>query len=390
MAMRTAAGVAGLNPMTKTPCHVLHVVYRFAAGGLENVIVQLINELPEGGFRHTVLALTTIDEAFATRIKRQDVQLISLNKGPGQPFKLYPRVYRILRQLKPDVFHTCNLAALEFAPVAFAAGVPLRVHAEHGWDISDPDGSNRSYKILRRLYQPFVHRFVVVSNQLRDYLLQQVRVPASKVSLIPNGVDLRTFRPIAHVDEASVPDGWPFDRAQHWVVGTVGRQEPIKNQMLLARAVVRLLQERPGAFPRLRVVMVGAGPLHADIQRVFDDAGESGRLWMPGVRSDIASILRHLDCFVLPSLAEGTSCTLQEAMATALPIIATRVGGNSSLLQDGRLGTLVPADDVSAMAEAIGEKYGVSMPNTAANEFVRQTYDLQNVLNRYCLLFTKG
>ena len=159
------------------------------------------------------------------------------------------------------------------------------------------------------------------------------------MSLIPNGVDLRTFRPIEHVDEASVPDGWPFDRAQHWVVGTVGRQEPIKNQMLLARAVVRLLQERPDAFPRLRVVMVGAGPLHADIQRVFDDAGESGRLWMPGVRSDIASILRHLDCFVLPSLAEGTSCTLQEAMATALPIIATRVGGNSSLLQDGRLGT---------------------------------------------------
>lgn len=376
--------------MTKAPTHVLHVVYRFAAGGLENVIVQLINELPVGDFRHTVLALTTIDEVFAKRIKRPDVQLISLSKGPGQPFKLYPRVYRILCQLKPDVFHTCNLAALEFAPVAFAARVPLRVHAEHGWDISDPDGSNRSYQILRRLYQPFVHRFAVVSNQLRDYLLQQVRVPTSKVSLIPNGVDLRTFRPMEPGAEAPAPDGWPFDRAQHWVVGTVGRQEPIKNQTLLARAVVRLLQDRPDAFPRLRVVMVGAGPLHTDIQRVFDDAGEGGRLWMPGVRSDIAEILRQLDCFVLPSLAEGTSCTLQEAMATALPIIATRVGGNPSLLQEGQFGTLVPTDDVSAMAEAIGEKYCAAVSNTAASEFVRSTYDLQSVLNRYRLLFTKG
>ena len=160
--------------------------------------------------------------------------------------------------------------------------------------------------------------------------------------------------------------------------------------MLLARAVVNLLKQRPTDFPRLRVVVVGAGPLHADIQRVFDDAGEGWRLWMPGGRSDIAAILRQLHCFVLPSQAEGTSCTLQEAMATALPIIATRVGGNTSLLQDGQLGTLVPSDDVAAMSGAIASRYGVSTRNMAAHDFVRETYDLQSVLSRYRQLFTKG
>lgn len=388
--MRPAFRVSALKQMSKTPIHIIHIVYRFAAGGLENVIVQLVNDLPEDGFRHTVLVLTTVDETFVRRIRRQDVQFIALNKEPGQPFKLYPVVYRLLRQLKPDVCHTCNLAALEFAPVAFAAGVPLRVHAEHGWDISDPDGTNRKYQILRRVYRRFVHRFVVVSNQLRDYLLGQIHVPASKVSLIPNGVDLHAFRPPMPGEKVAPPEGWPFDRAQHWVLGTVGRLEPIKNQMLLARAVVNLLKQRPTDFPRLRVVVVGAGPLHADIQRVFDDAGEGWRLWMPGGRSDIAAILRQLHCFVLPSQAEGTSCTLQEAMATALPIIATRVGGNTSLLQDGQLGTLVPSDDVAAMSGAIASLYGVSTRNMAAHDFVRETYDLQSVLSRYRQLFTKG
>ena len=240
--------------------HVVHLVYRFAAGGLENVIVQLINGLPADRFRHTVVALTSVDPDFQRRVKHSDVRFVALDKPPGQPFAMYPRMWRLLRQLKPDVFHSCNLAALEFAPVAAAAGVPRRVHAEHGWDVADPDGSNRKYQVLRRVYQRFVQQFVVVSEQLQHYLLERVGIEATRVELIANGVDTQTFCP--DVSDPMPPD-WPFDPVGPWVIGTVGRLEPIKNQMLLARAVVRLLQERPGAFPRLRVVMVGAGLSHS-------------------------------------------------------------------------------------------------------------------------------
>src|SRR5574343_1765859 len=113
--------------------HIVHIVYSFSIGGLENVIVQLINGLPADEFEHTVLSLTTISD-FKTRITRPDVKFIALNKPPGHAIPLYPKIYRLLRQLKPDVVHTCNLAALEIIPIAWLAGVKTRIHAEHGWD----------------------------------------------------------------------------------------------------------------------------------------------------------------------------------------------------------------------------------------------------------------
>jgi hypothetical protein len=177
-----------MTPTTAKPLHqkhIVHLVYRFAAGGLENVIVQLINGLPHAQFKHTVVAITTADASFSQRITRQDVQIIALNKPPGQPFRMYPAMYRLLRQLRPDVFHSCNIAALEFAPVAALAGVPLRIHAKHGWDIADPDGNNRRYQLLRKLYQYFVHQFVAVSEQLHSYLLHRIGVPDHRGHLIP-------------------------------------------------------------------------------------------------------------------------------------------------------------------------------------------------------------
>ncbi|HWU84238.1 MAG TPA: TIGR03088 family PEP-CTERM/XrtA system glycosyltransferase [Rhodocyclaceae bacterium] len=335
--------------MSRAPRHIVHLLYRFAAGGLENVIVQLVNGLPRENFRHTVVALTEIDPAFAARIERDDVEFVSLHKPPGQPFALYPKMYRLLRRLRPDVLHTCNIAALEFMPVAWLARVPLRIHAEHGWDVADPDGSNARYRQLRRGYARCVHRVVAVSAQIRDYWRDAVGFPASRLHLIANGVDCARFRPREAADP--VPEGWPFRRGEHYVIGTVGRLEPIKNQRLLVEAFIRLAA-RPGNAD-LRLAIVGAGPLRDALVAQMAVAGLSDRLWLLGSRADIPEILRAFDCFVLPSLAEGTSCTLQEAMATALPIVATDVGGNADLLGHGDFGCLVPTDAVEALAAAI-------------------------------------
>lgn len=337
--------------MAQPVCHITHLMYRFAAGGLENVVVQLINHLPRSSFRHTIIALTQADSDFIKRIDRDDVQVLQLGKPPGQPFHMYPAVYKLFRELRPDVLHTCNLAALEFAPVAFFAGIPFRIHAEHGWDIADPDGSNRRYRALRRAYRPFVHEFVAVSAQLYEYLRDIIGVPARRLHLIPNGVDTTTFRP-ARRDDVT-PEGFPFRRPDHWIVGTVGRLEPIKNQVLLVDAFINLVQSDPISTDRMRLAIVGGGPLADSIRQRLANAGLAERLWLPGARADIPILLRCFDCFVLPSLSEGTSCTLQEAMATGLRMIATDVGGNAALLENGRLGHLVSPDDANEMAQAM-------------------------------------
>lgn len=329
---------------------VVHVVYSFEHGGLENVIVQLINRLPADRFEHVLLSLTTIG-AFRDRIERDDVQFIELNKPPGHAVPLYPRIWRLLRELRADVLHTCNLAALEVVPLGWLARVPLRIHAEHGWDAHDPRGESLKYQRLRRLYKPFVSHYVAVSKDIDDYLRDKVGVPASRRSLILNGVDTDIFTPASGVPNAVA--GCPFKPGIHRLIATVGRLQTVKNQPLLARAFVHLLREYPQAKERLRLVLVGEGPLRAAIDRVLAKGDAQALCWMPGSRDDIADILRMVDVFVLPSDAEGTSCTLQEAMATGLATVATAVGGSPDLIQDGVSGRLVPAGDEVALAQAI-------------------------------------
>lgn len=367
-------------PMTSSR-HVVHLLYRFAAGGLENVIVQLINGLPHDRFRHTIIALTAADPAFFARIERRNVEVIQLHKPPGQSVWLYPTMYRLLRRLRPDVLHSCNLAALEFQPIAWAAGVPCRVHAEHGWDVADPDGRNPRYRLVRKSCRHFVHHFIAVSEQLRAYLADVISIPATRLHLIPNGVDTERFRPARAGD--SSPQDFPFQHPDHWVIGTVGRLEPIKNQPLLADAFVRLVKSNPPGAQRLRLAIVGDGPLMTAVRERVCAAGLESRLWLPGARADIPDILRAMDCFVLPSLAEGTSCTLQEAMATALPIVVTDVGGNTDLLERGKYGRLVPSGDVDAMAQAIGDVLAGRGGNQEARTRVDECYGLPVVLRRY-------
>lgn len=376
--------------MTAGPAlvHVVHLVYGFSAGGLENVVVQLIDGLPKADYRHTVVALTQVDPVFARRIQRPDVELVSLHKPPGQPFLLYPSMYRLLRRLKPHVLHSCNLAALEFAPVALLAGVPRRIHAEHGWDVADPDGSNRKFRWYRRAYSRFVHGFVAVSQPIHDYLVHAVGLPAHRVTLVVNGVDTGRFRPARAGDP--VPPGFPFRRGEHWVVGSVGRLEAIKNHRLLVQAFVQLVRSTPVARERMRLVLVGTGALEAELRQMLAEADCADLAWLAGSRSDVPDLLRQMDCFVLPSLAEGTSCTLQEAIVTALPIVATDVGGNGAVLAGGQLGQLVPSGDAAAMAQAIRSCWtnpGARRDAAAASAVGRARYGLSQVLATYDRLF---
>ena len=368
--------------------HIVHLVYRFAIGGLENVVVQLINGLPHDEFRHTVITLTDADEKFCSRIDRPDVEIISLHKPPGQPFRLYPRMFRLLRRLRPDVFHSCNLAALEFAPVAMASGVPLRVHAEHGWDAHDPNGSNPRYQKIRKLYRHFVSHYIAVSQDLDDYLARKIGIPAHSRSLFANGVDTKAFAPSSAPE---LPAECPFVPRQHWLVGTVGRMQTVKNQPFLARAFVRLIQQPPEAASRARLVLIGDGPLRPEVERILEEGGVSALTWMPGARSDIARLLQSLDCFVLPSEAEGTSCTLQEAMACGLPAIATAVGGTPQLVTEGVTGTLLAPNDDEALSEALWVYYSNQKMATeqgqAARTFAEANFSLAHMLDRYRRLF---
>ena len=326
---------------------VLHVMHRFDIGGLENGIVNLINHMPSHAYRHAVLALTEVTE-FRQRINRSDVEFISLRKPPGHGVWQYPKLFKLFRELRPQIVHSRNLAALEVQAPAWAAGVPVRIHGEHGRDMGDLDGNNFTYQRVRRFYKPFVQHYTALSRDLANYLVEKVHIPQEDITQAYNGVDTERFHSATYGPQPIA--GCPFDPAQHWLVGTVGRMQIIKDQLMLAHAFVQALAQAPYLKLRMRLIMVGDGPLRAQAQAVLEAAGVARLAWLPGERSDVADVMRGLHAFVLPSLSEGISNSILEAMATSLPVVATAVGGNADLVVQGKTGHLVPSANPQVMA----------------------------------------
>ncbi|MDD2724995.1 MAG: TIGR03088 family PEP-CTERM/XrtA system glycosyltransferase [Methylovulum sp.] len=335
----------------RQPPLVVHIIYRLGVGGLENGLVNLINNMPAEAYRHAIVCLKDSTD-FRQRLVRNDVEVHELHKKDGQDWQSFIAMYRLLKQLRPGIVHTRNIGTMEYQISAFCAGVKHRVHGEHGWDVADPDGTNVKYQWLRRVLDLFVHRFIPLSRHLESYLLEKVHVPPRKITRIINGVDTQIFYP--HPARKQPLDACPFTFAEtDTVIGTIGRMHGVKDQTTLAKAFILACQRETELGDRLKLIIIGDGPLRAKALALLDAAGLSAQAWLPGVRDDVAEIDRRLDIFVLPSLAEGISNTILEAMACGLPVIATEVGGNPELVVDGVTGWLVPANDPEAMADKI-------------------------------------
>ncbi|AMK75880.1 MULTISPECIES: TIGR03088 family PEP-CTERM/XrtA system glycosyltransferase [Methylomonas] len=372
------------------PPLIVHIIYRLGIGGLENGLVNIINNLPEDSYRHAIICLADSTE-FSQRIKRQDVIVHQIHKRPGQDWASFYTVYRLLKQWQPSIVHTRNLAAIEYQVCALLAGVPYRVHGEHGWDVFDPDGSNVKYQWLRRILGSIIHRFIPLSQHLQDYLLNRVGIPASKITRICNGVDTKTFYPRS--GNRQIPDDCSLNLDQKLVIGTVGRMHGVKDQLTLVRVFIDACENSPEFAQIARLFLIGDGPLRAEAIELLNAASLTDKVWLPGERDDIPEILRSLDIFVLPSKAEGISNTILEAMASGLPIIATRVGGNPELVLDGTTGRLVEKEDVTGMSAAMRE---LVMDNDkrrqlgkAALQRIQAEFSIDSMVNRYRQVYDK-
>jgi len=329
---------------------IVHVIHRLAVGGLENGLVNLINRMPADRYRHAIVCLTRATD-FAARITRADVPIVELDKPPGTSIAIHARFHGIFRDMRPAIVHSRNLGALEAQLAAAVVRVPVRIHGEHGWDVHDPDGTSWRHMAIRRLYSPLVTRYVALSQHIASYLCARVGIARDRIERICNGVDCERFRPDPSA-RARLPHLALRDPGLV-VIGAVGRLEPIKDQVTLAKAFVVALARDPAMRSVLRLAIVGSGSLRPAIEAELDAHGARGLAWLAGERDDVAALLPAFDVFALPSRAEGISNTLLEAMACGVPAIATAVGGNPELIAAEETGELVPPSDVQALADAI-------------------------------------
>lgn len=329
---------------------IAHVVPQFSVGGMENGVVNLLNRIPSSRYRHAVIAIQDTPD-FQKRLRNPDVEVVSMHKRLGKDFPAYWRLTKVLRRMRPDVVYTHSMATLDVVFYAAAAGVRLLVHGEHGQASAGMGGAPKR-SVLRALTDRLINHYTTVSKDLADFLVNSLKIAPTRVTHIYNGVDLERFRPRAAGEPALVPEGYLDEDSL--VVGTVGRMEPIKDQITLVRAFLRLQELRPDLRPRLRLTLVGEGRLRNECLRLLREGGvEDRRVWSTGERSDIPDLMRGMDVFVLPSTSEGTSNTILEAMASGLPVVATDVGGNPELVEAEKTGCLVPSKDPEAMAAAI-------------------------------------
>ena len=375
-----------MRPDARGPL-VLHVIHHLVIGGMENGLVNLINRTPDAGYRHAIACVEDYSD-FRKRLTRTDVEVVPLHRSRIGVWRLRKALFDLCRRLQPAIVHTRGLSGLDALLPARLAGVRSCVHGEHGWDVQDLDGKRLKPLILRRLHAPLVSRYVAVSRHLEDYLVSRVGIARSRITRICNGVDTARFTPDGP-RAADLP--WSVEESSKpFVFGTVGRVNRVKNQGALLEAFARLVAQHSDTRERLRLMIVGNGALLEELRARVAQLGLTDLVWLPGARDDIPCLMRAIDVFVLPSLNEGISNTVLEAMATGLPVIAARVGGNPELVEGGT-GLLYDPGEPRGLLNAMlsyHDNPGAARSDGAAGRTrVNGHYSLDSMVSGYLRLY---
>ena len=372
-----------VHSMKSRPALIVHVVHHLQIGGLENGVVNLINRLPHVRFRHAVVCIEDFTD-FSLRIERTDVDIVAMRRSEIGVWQLRWKLLELFRRLRPDIVHTRNLSGLDaLLPARLVSAKTL--HSEHGFDVDNLNGSAFRPTLLRRLNTPLVSRYVALSNDLRRVMCERWKIAPTRVQQIYNGVDTQKFTPALSARR----DLLPLDLQGEglFIVGTVGRVQAVKDQATLLRAFAAVFASYPEWRSRLRLVLVGDGPLLPDLRQLAGELGLTEQTWFAGARQDVAELLQSFDLFVLPSLNEGISNTLLEAMATGLPLLATAVGGNVELLTHGVVGSTFKPGDHCSLAVMISQYYLKpelrAEQGAAARARAVQSFSLQAMVANY-------
>jgi sugar transferase (PEP-CTERM/EpsH1 system associated) len=322
------------------PIRVMHVVFTLHPGGMEFGVIKLVNGLDRARVRSSICSTTPAVPEMKACVAA-DVPVFELRRRPGNDPGLVRDLYRLFRRERPHVVHTHAWGTLlEGLVAARLARVPFVVHGEHG------TLQLRGYqRRLQRAAWSRADRVLSVSSRLAERMTAETGFPFDRIMTLRNGVDLSRFGRQRR-DEARQALGLPLGG---FIIGTAGRLVPVKDQATLLEAVARVR----AAGHEVTLVLAGDGPLKDDLESRAASLGISLAVRFLGHCDRIETVFSALDVFILSSVSEGMSNTILEAMASGLPVVATRVGGADELIEDGVSGVLVRSRSAEAIAAAI-------------------------------------
>ncbi|MBI4512071.1 MAG: glycosyltransferase [Deltaproteobacteria bacterium] len=328
------------------PLVVAHVLSSFGMGGQERVALDLAVGQKQAGLRVIAVSLAPRpDGPLAGDFAAAGVPTRTVAKRQGFDMTLPFRLAWHLRKERVGLVHTHNPQPLIYgAPAARLAGAAV-VHTKHG---ANPSGQRRM--VLRRVAATMVDAYVAVSELTAEVARKGREVDVARLHVIPNGIDLSRFGPDAAArravrEELGIPEG-------AWIVGTVGRLSPEKNQALLLKAAAPVLGDG------FRVVVVGSGAEENALRALGASFPRGELIHFTGARRDVPRLLAAFDVFALTSRTEGLPLVIPEAMASGIPVVATAVGGIPNVVDEGVTGFLVPSGDEDALRRRLVELAG--------------------------------
>lgn len=352
---------------------LMQVVYSLTLGGSERLACDLALRLDPDRVRSCICALTA-GGPMAKTLQEAAIPFYVVGCPPGVQWRVMAKLYRLFRENRADVVQTHHIKQLFYGGIgARMAGAAL-VHVEHETFSLREDRPRRGLRLLARICD----QIVAVGDEIKTHLVNEVGLPPSKVTVIPNGVDLTRYAPQPRVAR-QVLGLHPQGR----LVGHVGRLEPEKDQVSLLHAF-RLVAD---THADVRFVIIGDGSQRSELERLAQALGIAGRVAFLGFRQDVADFLPHLELFVLSSLNEGLPIAMLEAMACARPVVTTALGEIPRVIRDGVNGMTVPPGHPAMLARAItsvlehpagGRAMGVQ-----ARQLIEERFSLTRVVEQY-------
>jgi sugar transferase (PEP-CTERM/EpsH1 system associated) len=325
---------------------IAYVVNALNPGGTERLVVDMSRAFA----REFDLTVICLDEpgSWGEALRAEGIAVHCVWRQPGMDLSMPRKLARLFRAAGTRIVHAHQCTPWFYAALArLRHGAPKLLLEEHGRFY--PEVRNRKRALVNRaLIRPLTHRFVAVSEDVRQRLEAYEGLDAAQIRVIYNGVTPPPeLGAAARVSLRARLGIAPDD----FVVGTVGRFDPIKNLPMLVDSLAQVIRQDP----RVRGLLVGDGPEMANIRAHVARLGLNERITLTGYRDDARQLAQCMDLFVLSSFSEGTSMALLEAMSAAVPVAVTAVGGNPEIVTAGETGWIVKSDDVAALAAAINE-----------------------------------
>ena len=321
---------------------VLHLITELSIGGAQSALFRLLENFGDASFEHSVACFFNAEGATANQIRALNIPVFDLRMNNKFRVDALGRLFGLLRQKKPDLLHAWMFHAnLAGRILGHLAGIPIIISSERTMG-----QESRLRYWLNRHSISLVDQVVCVSESVADFAVHQIGLPSDKISVIPNGVDPAQYRNLPSKQQARKSLNLPIDGV---IIAAIGRPRPVKGYQYLLKAFMQASE----SFPQTQLLLVGNGPDRPGLVDQAQSLGVRSRVIFYDDTINIPQILASLDMLALPSLFEGMPNIALEAMAAALPVLATAVGGTPEVVIDGETGLLVPPGDAEALTSAI-------------------------------------